>query len=388
MAGRLFRSLFSLTIAVAALLSLASRTPACEFCGMQGQTLTGQVAQASMVLYGAFVPGNPNDDFTRMNIETVVKKHDALGDNKIATLARYIPTDKENKYKFLVFCDVFKGKIDPYHLIAFKADSNVAEYLKGALDIAKEKDVSVRLAFFFKYLDNSDVEIQNDAYKEFGNADYKDVREAAKKMPPDKIAGWLEDKNESTPPYRYGLYALLLGHCGKAEHGDVLRKMLDNPRKRLSTGVDGMLVGYTLLQPREGWNYTQALMKDSDKEFALRYAALRAARWFHNVRTDVVDKKDVVAGVASLLDQDDIADLAIEDLRRWGCWDLTDRILDLAGKKSHDIPIIRRNILRYALQSPEKRAAEFVADMRKKDAKSVELAEELLKLDVSPPMSK
>jgi hypothetical protein len=164
--------------------------------------------------------------------------------------------------------------------------------------------------------------------------------------------------------------------------------MLDDPRKRLSTGVDGMLVGYTLLQPKEGWNYTQALMKDSDKEFALRYAALRAARWFHNVRTEVVDKKDVVAGVASLLDQDDIADLAIEDLRRWGCWELTDRILDLAGKKSHDIPIIRRNILRYALQSPEKRAAEFVADMRKKDAKSVELAEELLKLDVSPPVSK
>jgi hypothetical protein len=353
---------------------------------MQGQTLTGQVAQASMVLYGTFVPGNPNDDFTRMNIETVVKKHDALGDNKIATLARYIPTDKENKYKFLVFCDVFKGKIDPYHLIAFKADSNVVEYLKGALDIAKEKDVSVRLAFFFKYLDNSDLEIQNDAYKEFGNADYKDVREAAKKMPPEKIAGWLKDEN--TPAFRHGLYALLLGHCGKAEHGDVLRNMLDDPRKRLSTGVDGMLVGYTLLQPKEGWKYTQALMRDSDKEFALRYAALRAARWFHNVRTDVVDKKDVVTGVASLLDQDDIADLAIEDLRRWGCWEFTDRILDLAGKKSHDIPIIRRNILRYALQSPEKRAAEFVADMRKKDAKAVELAEELLKLDVSPPMSK
>jgi hypothetical protein len=309
-----------------------------------------------------------------------------LGDKKIVSLARYIPTDKDNKYMFMVFCDVYKGKIDPYHLIAFKTDSGVAEYLKGALDIAKEKDVSVRLAFFFKYLENSDLEIQNDAYKEFGNADYKDVQEAAKKMPPDKIAGWLKDDN--TPAFRHGLYALLLGHCGKAEHGDVLRKMLDDPHKRLSTGVDGLLVGYTLLQPKEGWKYTQTLMKDSDKEFALRYAALRAARWFHNVRTDVVDKKDVVDGVASLLDQDDIADLAIEDLRRWGRWELTDRILDLAGKKLHDIPIIRRNILRFALQSPEKRAAEFVADQRKKDAKTVELAEELLKLDPTSPTTK
>jgi hypothetical protein len=387
MAGRCYLPTYLLTVAVATLLSVPGPTPACEFCGMQGQTLTSQVTQASMVLYGTFSPGKPDDDFTRMNIETVVKKHDALGDNdKAVTLARYIPTDKDNKYKFMVFCDVYKGKIDPSHLIAFKTDSDVAKYLKGALDIAKEKDVSVRLGFFFQYLDNADLEIANDSYKEFGNADYKDVREAAKTMLPDKIAGWLKDPN--TPAFRHGLYALLLGHCGKAEHGKVLRDILADPKKRLGTGVDGMLVGYTLLQPKEGWKFTQELMKDSDKEFALRYAALRAARWFHNVRTDVIDKKDVVAGVAALLDQDDIADLAIEDLRRWGCWELTDCILDLYGKKSHDIPIIRRNILRYALQSPEKRAAEFVADMRKKDAKTVELAEELLKLDPTPPMTK
>jgi len=386
MAGRYSPHAFLLSVAAFMLLSVPSLAPACEFCGMQGQTLTSQVAQASMVLYGTFSPGKPDDDFTRMEVETVVKKHDVLGDKKIAMLARYIPTDKDNKYKFMVFCDVYKGKIDPFHLIAFKTDSDVAKYLKGAMDIAKEKDVSVRLAFFFEYLDNADLEIANDSYKEFGNADYKDVQEAAKKMPPDKIAGWLKDPN--TPAFRHGLYALLLGHCGKAEHGKVLRDMLDDPKKRLSTGVDGMLVGYTLLQPKEGWKFTQELLKDSDKEFALRYAALRAARWFHNVRTDVIDKKDVVAGVASLLDQDDIADLAIEDLRRWGCWELTDRILDLYGKKSHDIPIIRRNILRYALQSPDKRAAEFVADMRKKDSKTVELAEELLKLDPTAPMTK
>jgi hypothetical protein len=353
---------------------------------MQGQTLTSQVAQASMVLYGTLVAGKDGDETCVMNVEAVVKTHDALGDKKTVTLARYIPADKDDKYRFMIFCDVYKGKIDPYHLIAFKADSDVAKYLKGAMDIAKEKEVSARLSFFFPYLDSTDLEIANDAYKEFGNADYKDVREAAKKMPPDKIAAWLKDPN--TPAFRHGLYALLLGHCGKAEHAKVLRDMLDDPRKRLSTGVDGMLVGYTLLQPKEGWKFTQDLLKDSTKEFALRYAGLRAARWFHNVRDDVVDKKDVVDGVAALLDQDDIADLAIEDLRKWGCWELTDRVLELYGKKSHDIPIIRRNILRYALQSPEKKAAEFVADLRKKDPKTVELAEELLKLDPPPPLTK
>jgi hypothetical protein len=353
---------------------------------MQGQTLTAQVAQASLVLFGSFSDAklktsDTGEGTTTLNIDTVVKKHEKAGNDKSVKLERYIPTE-DNKYKFLVFCDIYKDKIEPYHFIAFKADSDVAKYLKGALEL-KEKDVAARLPFFFPYLDNADQEISNDANKEFANADYKDVREAAKSMPPDKIAAWLKDPN--TPAFRYGLYALLLGHCGKAEHGKVLREMLDDPRKRLSTGIDGMLVGYTLLQPKDGWKYTQDLLKDSTKEFALRYSGLRAARWFHNVRSDVVDKKDVEAGVASLLEQDDIADLAIEDLRKWGCWDQTDHILELYGKKSHDIPIIRRNILRFALNSPEKKAAEFVAERRKQDAKSVELAEELLKLDTAPP---
>jgi hypothetical protein len=381
MVGPHLRRLSFLGIAAFALLSLPAKSPACEFCGMQGQTLTAQVATASMVLFGTFSDAKMKEGTTNLNIDTVVKKHELLGDKKAITLERYIPTD-DDKYKFLVFCDIYKGKVEPYHFIAFKNDSDVAKYLKGAQEV-KEKEMVARLAFFFPYLDSADQEISNDANKEFGNADYKDVREAAKGMPPDKIAGWLKDPN--TPAFRYGLYALLLGHCGNAEHGKVLRAMLDDPRKRLSTGIDGILVGYTLLQPKEGWKYTHDLLKDSNKEFALRYAGLRAARWFHNVRTDVVDKKDVETGVSSLLDQDDIADLAIEDLRKWGCWEQTDRILELYGKKSHDIPIIRRNILRFALQSPEKKAAEFVAERRKQDAKSVELAEELLKLDTSPP---
>ena len=44
-------------------------------------------------------------------------------------------------------------------------------YLKGAVEVA-DKDIPTRLRFFFDYLANPDVEIANDAYKEFANADY------------------------------------------------------------------------------------------------------------------------------------------------------------------------------------------------------------------------
>ena len=56
----------------------------------------------------------------------------------------------------------------------------------------------------------------------------------------------------------------------------------------------------------------------------LRYAALRAARFFWTSRPDVVAKKDVAAGVALLLDDGNLADLAIDDLRKWGRWEVAD----------------------------------------------------------------
>lgn len=75
-----------------------------------------------------------------------------------------------------------------------------------------------------------------------------------------------------------------------------------------------------------------------------------------------------------LLDQNDIADLAIEDLRKWKVWSLADRIVGLYNLKSHDVPIIRRSILRYALaytgdskNSKDAMPAKFVADLRLKD---------------------
>src|SRR5262249_8545367 len=155
--------------------------------------------------------------------------------------------------------------------------------------------------------------------------DYKDYRDMAKKLPADKIAKWLEDPN--TASYRYGLYASMLGHCGKDKHAEVLRKMLDDPQKRAGSGVDGILAGYALLKPKEGWAYTKAVLEDPKRDFMLRYAALRAVRFFYDSRPDVIKKKELVEGVSKLLEQSDIADLAIEDLRKWGQWESCDQVL-------------------------------------------------------------
>jgi hypothetical protein len=285
--------------------------------------------------------------------------------------------------KYLVFCDVFKGNIDPYRGVAVKADSDMPRYLKGALEV-KDAKVSKRLRFFFDYLDNPDIEISNDAYKEFANADYKDYRDMARSLPAERIARWLKDKN--TPEFRVGLYASMLGHCGKDKDAGLLRELLDDPAKRVTSGVDGILAGYTMLRPKDGWAYVRGILKDPKKEFLLRYAALRAVRFLWEFRPDLVDRKELSGGAALLLEQSDIADLAIEDLRKWQAWDMTDRVLGLRGKAPFEVPIVRRSILRFALSNKDSKAAcAYVDEQRKKDPEAVADAEELLKLEQAQP---
>jgi hypothetical protein len=354
---------------------------------MQGQTLTGDVNQASMVLYGTLANAklDPNGGFgqgsTDLKIEAVIKDDKIRGGQNTITLPRYVPTDNVSS-KFLIFCDVFKNKIDPYRGVPVKADSDMVRYLKGALAV-KDKDVPTRLKYFFDFLDNSDLEISNDAYKEFGNADYKDYRELAKHLPADKIQKWLQDTE--TPTFRYGLYASMLGHCGSDRHSEFLRKLLDDPQKRLTSGVDGILAGYIMLKPREGWAYLRGTLADPAKEFMQRYAALRTVRFLWDSRPDLVDQRELVEGTCLLLDQSDVADLAIEDLRKWKRWEVVDRVLALYERKSHDIPIVHRAILRYGLSCPSPKAAALVDALRKKDPEMVKDVEELLKLETATP---
>src|SRR5437763_4321639 len=141
---------------VALLAALAAPVLACPFCGMQGQTLTGEVNEASLVIFGTLAnprldPNSENGQGTTdLRIEKVLKSHEMVDGKKVITLPRYLPADEKTS-KFLIFCGVFKGKIDPYRGISVKSDSDIVKYLEGAL-VVKDKPISARLRFFFDFL--------------------------------------------------------------------------------------------------------------------------------------------------------------------------------------------------------------------------------------------
>lgn len=368
--------------------------PACPFCTMSGETLLNLAEQSNLIVFGSLKsakrvedPNDPAAGSSVLEIETVIKDHPQFK-GKTLEISRFFEQEMEGKYKFLVFCDVDKkGHIDPYRGIAVPNDSDIARYIKGALALPKEP-ATKRLRFFFDYLDNKDTEVSIDAYKEFGNSDYKDVRKIAAEVPSDKIAGWIGDKD--TPAFRLGLYAMMLGHSGKTDadkYSKLLVSLLEDPQKKVLSGVDGILTGYVLLKPKEGWEYVLNILRDEKREFSTRYSALRAARFFWEYRDDVISRKELIDAVALLLSQSDIADLAVEDLRKWEAWDKAEQVLGLQKTEAYGLPIVRRSVIRYGLAASAKvpAAREYIAAERKLNPGLVTDAEELLRLEQPTP---
>lgn len=374
-------------LSLVAMLVLPTLLEACPFCAEQrGPTLVGDYNQAAMVLYGKFT--NPKLDATGgleggttdFVIEEVFKADPIIKDKKKITLPRYLPSAKN---KFIVFCDVYKGVIDPYRGVEVQPESDLVEYVRGAVAV-KDAPIGKRLRYCFDYLNSADLEVALDAYREFAKAAYSDYKEMARSLPAGKIADWLRDPK--TPAFRYGLYASLLGHCGGAEDAKLLRTMIDDPDKRRSSGIDGMLAGYVLLldkqgEAKQGLQFLRTALDNPKEEFLLRYAILRTMRFFWTTRPDVFSKTDIVNTVALTLKHSDMADFGIEDLRKWQRWETAPQVLQLFTQKSHDVPVIRRAILRYALQCPAPDAREFVHQQEQRDREWVQETRELLALE-------
>jgi hypothetical protein len=213
---------------------------------------------------------------------------------------------------------------------------------------------------------------------EFAKANDKEIGQVAGKLSAAKLRGWLQ--SDKTPANRLSLYAFLLGACGGDQDAALFRSLLQEPDDRTTSAFDGILGGYVQLRPREGWDLALTLLRDEKKPFPVRYAVIRTLRFYHGWKPDETRAR-VLQGLGVALPAGDLADLAVEDLRRWQTWDLTKDVLALYARPSHSAPIMRRAILRYALTCPRPEAATFVAERRREDPALVKDVEETLQFE-------
>jgi hypothetical protein len=370
---------------IGVLVALLALSPAlaCTLCqGIQNYTkapLRQELAQSKVVLYGTLTNprlGAGGSGTVDLQIESVLKSDPVVAGKKTITLGRYVPVDPKNPPRYLVFCNVEKNQLDAYRPLEVRSAA-VVDYLRGtaALD---PKDRPAMLFYFFRYLDHADPDVRTDAYLEFARASDQEVGAVAKRLDPEKLRRLVNDPQ--TPAGHIGLFAFLLGACGGERDAAFLRGLLDKPTERTVSAMDGILAGYAQLQPRQGWEFALGVLKDPKKPFTERDAVLRTLRFYHGWKGDE-HRREILEGLRSLLPQGDIADLAIEDLRRWQWWDHTATVLALWGRPTHNAPIMKGAIVRYALSSPQAEATEFVKKVRAQEPDIVRRQEEILQFD-------
>ena len=375
-----------LALPALALLAAARPAPACSLCGnalKQAPTFRQEAAlpSARLILYGTAQNPKLKSDgtgVTELHVKAVLRDDPVLGKRTVLELARYLPvSDPKSPPQYVVFCDVSGDKVDPYRGVPVKGPA-AAEYLKKALALG-EKDPAGNLLFYFRYLDDSDPEVARDAFLEFAKSSDLHIARAAPKLDPEKLRAWLKD--EKTPPERLGVYALLLGACGKDADAALFRSLLGSEEERYLNAYDGLLAGYIHLRPREGWALAFATLRDGRKPLTARLAVLRTLRYYQGAQPRE-SRANVLKGMEAVLAQGELADLAVEDLRRWELWDLTREVLGLYGRKGYDGPLMRRALVRYALCcKPTRESLAFLARRRADEPELVKEVEEGLKLE-------
>jgi hypothetical protein len=351
-------------------LLLAAPARPCSLCYIQVQTATYRqdATQSKLILFGAItdsrvIPGEAGKGVSNFQIKTVLKSDPWLGKKAAVEIPRYVPvSDPKDPPKYVLFCDIFKDKLDVFRGTPVKSEAGAA-YFKGLL-AADAKGTADVLRHCFDYLEHADKELAADAYLEFAKATDRDIAAVAPKLSAEKLRGWLKDPK--TPEQRLGMYAFLLGGCGGDADAKLLRAMIEKPTDRTTPAIDGLLGGYIQLRPKEGWETALSILKDEKRPFALRFAVVRTLRFYHTWKPEEARER-VMQGMASVLGQSDAADIAVEDLRRWKAWDLTGDVLALYGKKGYDAPLMQRTLVRYALSCPRDEAKRFAEDLRRKD---------------------
>lgn len=371
------------TVAVLAVVFSAEVASACSFCGdgfARRQPLRGHFADAKLVLAGKLKSPRPGADglggTTEFHVTDVLKSDPALGSTRVLTIPRYLPVIGNTPPDYVFFCDVVDGKIEPIH--GTDGGPAVVEYIRQAAKIGPTA-ADRGLGFFFRHLDSPDPTVSADAFVEFARAADADIVKAAPALDRAKLRAWIADPK--VPDERVGVYAMLLGLCGKPEDGAWLAGQLAvEPRpERYATGLGGLLAGLILLDPARGWERTVGVLTAADRPFSEKLAAIGALRYMQATRPQE-SRERLLGCYRALIENGDLADLAIDDLRRWGWWDLSAVVFAQYGKPTHAAPAVRRGIVRYALGCPGEEAKAFLAGVRRTDAKLVQQVEESVRL--------
>jgi hypothetical protein len=327
----------------------------------------------------------PNNVFSLGKVdlvmEDILRSHAILKEKKFVVLPRYLEPTKQ---KFLVVMGKYKNEINPYLAVPLDDDGRMEKFVRGAMLLKDKSDVG-RARYSVDFLEDSDSDVATAALVEVSRLEYSEFRKLSTILKPAPYRKAIQMENNSS--YVSGMYAMLLGHCGTKDDAQFLRKLID--RRALNPwGDDKILTAYVLLDGEAGWQFLVKMLSDKTKSFSNRHSAAKAAFFLYVERKDIVPEKKSFAAVNSALEMADLADLLVESLRKWQRWEYGDAIFKVCSKPGFETAIMKRAVLRFALQCPTPQAKDYVKAEQMRDPEFAAVTKELLALEAEVAAAK
>jgi hypothetical protein len=358
----------------------AASTEACELCGglARRNSLAYEFEHADVIVYGRLAnpklltgAGKGTTDF---HVDRILKDDPGFSREKTLTIPHYLPVlDPKSPPKCVMFYRKQDARFDPYwskEVTALAVFDFVAEINR----LRKHPDKMLLHAA--KHFDDADPQVADEAFMVFAKSDDKAIAEIAKKLSPVNLRKLV--KNPDMESERLSMFAYLLGACGNNDDAELLTSLMKDRSPRMYKAFEGVLAGYVTMRPKEGWAAVEASIKDDKQSFLRRYATLRTLRFFYASKPKETGPQ-VMHNLGLAIGHPDIADMAIEDLRKWKRWEHTALIVSCWDKKSHDSRITKQSVVRYALACPEPAARAMLERARRQDPEMVKAMEEELK---------
>lgn len=355
-----------LTVAFCSVMLLAGltlRATACPLCLAPSQTWAEMVAESDVLLLGELVSNDDGSEnskpFSLVKIISIPKGKQHLPDNEVLRIEEYIFADKGDLVllkgslqdagapqvtetfatKDLGRFPVDASKSEIQRVSATEVTDNPLPssekktlqwdfYEKGtrqAFDYMTaapplDVDVGARLKYFLKFLEHSDSLVATDAWSEFANAEYKDIKAVSDLFSAKDFRTWIADPNAE--PERRGLYGLMLGMCGTAEDAEFLRQQIGQPnRDEIRFGEEGLMGGLLVLSGEEGLQFLESARLNNPKASGFDcFPVIQALQFAWSYESELFEKERLRSAMRCLLKHEDVREVVIRDLARWEDW--------------------------------------------------------------------
>jgi len=353
----------TLAVIAIAFSSIANTLQAsCPFCAAVSQTLRQEIEAMDGAAFGKFVPADPKlpteEGIGRFVITEVIKGTELLKVGQVVQAPYFGTTNSDSTFLLL--------GVDPPELMwssPLPVTEKAQGYIRNVLSLPN--DMTERLKFFMKYFEDMDTLLARDAYDEFANASYEEIKKLKPMMNREQLLGWIRDTSLS--PDRKRLYLTLLGICGDKNDAKLLEEMMRSTDPAQRAGMDAMIGCYLTLQGADGLALIEELfLKNKKCEFPDVYAAIMALR-FHGTDGGVIERTRVVGAMHYVLDRPELADLVIPDLARWEDWTQIDRLVTLFKTSDENTSWVRVPVINYLRSCPLPVAKEKLAELEKLD---------------------